>query len=79
MLARQVSLLIAQGRRIEVQNPFDTILIRGRLVELRERVVVDEFGSVRVDKLPVDRSRVIMLVGAAAVLLAFIIYAVTTS
>lgn len=78
-LARQVSNLIAQGRRIEVQNPLDAILVHGRLLELRERITVDEWGNPLVEKLPMDRSRVIMLVGVAAVILAFIIYAIVTS
>jgi hypothetical protein len=78
-LARQISTLVAQGRRIEVQNPFDAILTRGRLIEFRERVSVDEWGNPLVEKLPLDRERLIMLIGAALVVLAFIIYAIVTS
>jgi hypothetical protein len=78
-LARQISALIAQGRRVEVQSPFDAVLIHGRLIELRERVSVDEWGNPLVEKLPLDRERIILVIGAALVVLAFIIYAVATS
>lgn len=78
-LARQISTMIAQGRRIEVQNPFDAILVRGRVLELRERITIDEWGNPLVEKLPVDRNRLIILIGVAAVIVAFIIYAVATA
>ncbi len=71
--------MIAQGRRIEVQNPFDAILVRGRVLELRERITIDEWGNPLVEKLPVDRNRLIILIGVAAVIVAFIIYAVATA
>lgn len=78
-LARQISTMIGQGRRIEAQNPFDAILVRGRGLELRERITIDEWGNLLVEKLPVDRNRLIMLIGVAAVIVAFIIYAVATA
>jgi hypothetical protein len=78
-LARQISALVAQGRRVEVQSPFDAVLARGRLIEFRERVSVDEWGNPLVEKLPLERERLIMVIGAALIVLAFIIYAITTS
>ena len=78
-LARQISNLVAQGRRVEAQSPFDAVLIRGRLIEFREHVSVDEWGNPLVEKLPLDRERLIMLVGATLVVLAFIVYAIATS
>jgi hypothetical protein len=78
-LARQVSIFVAKGRRIEVQNPLDAVLVHGRVLEFRERLTVDEWANVRVEKLPLDRDRLIMLIGAAVVVLAFIVYAIATS
>ena len=78
-LARQVSSLIAQGRRVEVQNPLDVVLTHGRLIEFREQVTVDQWGNTLVEKLPLERDRIIMLVGAVAVVCAFIIYALASS
>ncbi len=78
-VAHQINTLISQGRRIEVQNPLDAVLTRGRLIELRERVTVDQWGNVQVEKLPLDLERLIMLIGALAVVFAFIIYATVTS
>jgi hypothetical protein len=78
-LARQISTLVAQGRRVEAQSPYDAVLTRGRVIEFKERVSVDEWGNVLVEKLPLDRERLIMLVGAGLVVVAFIIYAIATS
>lgn len=49
------------------------------MIEFRERVTVDQWGSILVEKLPLDRDRLIMLIGAVAVVLAFITYAIATS
>lgn len=72
-------MLVARGRRVESQSPFDATLVRGHLIEFRERAVVDEWGNARVEKLPLDRERLIMFIGAAAVVLAFVIYAIASA
>jgi hypothetical protein len=77
-LALQVSTLIAQGRRVEVQNPLDAVLAHGRVIEFRERVTVDEWGNTIVEKLPLERDRLIMMIGVVAVILAVVIYAIAT-
>lgn len=78
-LARQVSALIAQGRRVEVQSRFDAVLVRGRLIEFRERVLVNEAGETTVEKLPLDRNRLILLIGFGMLVLVWIIYLVVVS
>lgn len=78
-LAAEVSSLVAQGRRIETHDAFQAVLVRGRLVERRELVLVDEAGSVTRQALPVDRERIVMLIGAVVVVIVFMIYIVISA
>lgn len=72
MLAAQVTKLVAQGRRVESRSEYDAVLLRGRVVELREVVAVDEWGNVSVTRLPIDRARIFLLVGFALLVLTVI-------
>lgn len=74
-LARQISTLIVQGRRVESQGDYQAVLVRGRgPLERRELVTVDESGNPMVQNLPLDKERLI-IAGAfiAAILLLIII------
>lgn len=63
-LARQVSFLVANGRRIESQSEFFAVVARGpRPLERREVVRVDELGNTSVQQLPFSRDQIITLVG----------------
>lgn len=77
-LARIVTAQIARGRRVETHDAFQAVLVRGRLLERRELLQVDDQGEVTIIALPVDRERVVLLVGVAVVLAAFLIYAIVS-
>jgi hypothetical protein len=78
-LARQAHMLIARGRRIESQSDFQAVLLRGRYVELRELLAIDEWGNASVESLPLDWQRIIVAVGLALVVFALIIVSALTS
>lgn len=74
-LARQISTLVVQGRRVESQDDYQAVLVRGRgPLERRELVTIDESGNPMVQDLPLDKERLIV-VGAfiAAILLLIIV------
>jgi hypothetical protein len=53
LLARQVQMSVAQGRRVESQGDYRAVLVLKRwgVLERREVVEVDEFGNVSVQRL----------------------------
>lgn len=72
-LARHAHLLIAQGRRIESQSDFGAVLTRGRYVEFRVLVKIDEWGNASIEKLPLDWQRILASAGLVLVILALIL------
>jgi len=78
-LARQTHTLVTQGRRIESQSDFGALLTRGRYVELRELLEMDEGGDASVEKLRLDRERIIIVAGLVLVILTVIILSALTS
>jgi hypothetical protein len=77
-LARQAHILIWRGRRIESQSDFQAVLLRGRFVELRELLTIDEWGKASVESLPLDRQRIILAVGLALLFVTLIIISALT-
>jgi hypothetical protein len=74
VLARQVSTLIAQGRRVETQDDYQAVLVRGRgSLERRELITVDDFGNPRVERLPFEKDRLIIQVAFVLAVLVLII------
>jgi hypothetical protein len=73
-LAQQVHTLVSQGRRIESQDDYSAVLVRGRWIEFREIVGVDEWGNPSVERLPIDRSQILKIAGMVVLVLLFIIY-----
>lgn len=70
-LAREASVLNAQGRRVESQSDYQAVLITGRyLWERREILSVDPWGNVSLQRLSVDKEK---LAGAVAVAIALLI------
>ena len=78
-LARQIAILVAQGRRIESQGDYEVVLVAGRYLWVwREIATVDAWGNVSVQKLGVDKERlylafavvaaIVILLGLSAVL-----------
>lgn len=78
-LAYQARMLITQGRRIESQSDFGAVLKRGRYVELRELLTIDEWGNASVKKLPLDWERIVVAAGIALIVLALILFSALTS
>lgn len=78
-LAREVTSLVSGGRRIETHDAFQAIVTHGRLVERRELLQVDETGNVTREVLPIDRERILVLIGLAVVAVAFIVYLLVTA
>lgn len=76
-LARQINLLVAQGRRVESQDDYNAVLTRGRIVERRELVSVDEWGNPSLERLPLDKERVLLVALFALAVVVFLILAVT--
>lgn len=77
-LARQAHVLIERVRRIESQSDFGAVLTRGRYVEIRELVKVDEWGNTSVEKLPLDWQRILVASALALVILAVIVISALT-
>ena len=78
-LARQVAILVAQGRRIESQGDYQAVLVTGRYLWVwREIATVDVWGNSSVQRLGVDKERldlafavvaaIVILLGLSAVL-----------
>lgn len=60
-LARQISTLVFQGRRVESQGDYQAVLVRGRgPLERRELVTIDESGNPLVQSLPFDKERLLI-------------------
>jgi len=78
-LAAEVTHLVARGRRIETHDAFQAVLTRGRWLERRELLRVDEVGNVNCEILPIDRERTLVVIGLAIVAIALIIYLLVTA
>jgi hypothetical protein len=73
-LAQQITILVAQGRRVESQNDFEAVLVTGRyLWESREIVSVDAWGNFSVQRLGVDKERLAIAFAALAVIVILIV------
>lgn len=77
-LAGEIATLVARGRRIESHDAFRAVLVRGHVLERRELVRVDEFGRVSREVLPLDRERLVLVIGIAILMAAFLIYVLIT-
>jgi hypothetical protein len=77
-LAQQAHILIWRGRRIESQGDFQAVLLRGRFVELRELLTIDESGKASVESLPLAWQRIILAVGLALLFVTLIIISALT-
>ena len=75
LLARHVTSLLAQGRRLETQSDFEAVLVKGRLLwESREIVSVDAWGNVSVQQLGIEnKERLFIALAAVAVFLVLIV------
>ena len=73
-LARQIAILVAQGRRIESQSDYEAVLVAGRyLWESRELVAVDAWGNFSVQRLGVDKERLSLAFAVLAVIVILIV------
>lgn len=78
VLAGELSRLVTQGRRIETQDELRAVVARGRWIERKELVTVDEWGRASVEQLPTDYTRVLIAAGLGLVVLGLIILAAVT-
>ena len=77
MLAHEISLLVARGRRIESRSEFFAVLARGpHYFELREIVRVDEWGNTSVERLPLSRAKLAVLAAIVFLLIVIVIRSV---
>lgn len=73
-LARHLTLLISQGRRIESQSDYQAVLVTGHYVwESREVVSVDSWGTVAVQRLGMNMERLVIAIAVLAVILILIV------
>jgi hypothetical protein len=78
-LARQVIVLIAQGRRVESQSDYAAVLVTGHyLWESREVVAIDGWGNVQVEGLGINKERLAVALATAFVIVALIIVVALT-
>lgn len=78
-LAAEVTHLVSRGRRIETHDAFQAVLTSGRWLERRELLRVDEAGNVNCEMLPIDRERILVVIGLAIVAIALLIYLLVTA
>jgi hypothetical protein len=78
-LARQVTALIAQGRRVESQSDYEAVLVAGHnLWESREVVAIDGWGNVHVERLGINKERFAVAFAIALVIVALIVVVALT-
>ena len=71
--------MIAQGRRVESQSDYQAVLVNGHSVlERREIVSIDKWGSVSVQRLGFDKQRLGIAIAVAVVVLILIVIALAT-
>jgi hypothetical protein len=75
-LGEHVARQAAEGWRIESQDDFRAVMVRGRRIERREIVAIDETGALSIERLPLDKVRIALMVAFALAVVLIIALAV---
>ena len=78
-LARDIAALVSRGRRIETHDTHRAVLVRGRVLERRELLTVSVEGTVMHEDLPIDRERVLILIGLTILAIALLSYVIVSA